>query len=169
MNCPICHRLIECWVFLHSVERMSLDSWALGCPGSGNILFHRRMSFFFKEPTTLLGQGYGFCWWWRQHCHRVCPAPLIFSYCCINIFIAYWYSTFINFTRAWDFCFRILRLIRAHGVLLRLAAEYSAAMCGVCPGTLVTWTWLRLSMLYCCAMRPWSQICVMCQSCWFLG
>ena len=37
----------------------------------------------------------------------------------------------------------MLRLIRAHGVLLRLAAEYSAAMCGVCQGTLVTWPWLR--------------------------
>ena len=46
MNCPM-HLLIECWVFLHSVGRISLDSWALGCPGSGNILFHRRMSFFF--------------------------------------------------------------------------------------------------------------------------
>ena len=63
----------------------------------------------------------------------------------------------------------MLRLIRAHGVLLQLAAEYSAAMCGVCPGTLVTWPWLRLSMIYCCALRPLSQICVTCQSCWFLG
>ena len=63
----------------------------------------------------------------------------------------------------------MLRLIPAHGVLLRLAAEYSAAMCGVCPGTLVTGPWLRLSMIYCCALRPWSQICVTCQGCWFLG
>ena len=31
---------------------MSLDSWALGCPGSGNILFQRRMSSFLKEPTA---------------------------------------------------------------------------------------------------------------------
>ena len=57
----------------------------------------------------------------------------------------------------------MLRLTQAHGVLLRLAAEYSAAMCGVCPGTLVTWPWLRLSMIYCCALRPWSQICVTCR------
>ena len=28
---------------------------------------------------------------------------------------------------------------------------------------------LRLSMIYCCALRPWCQICVTCQSCWFLG
>ena len=27
--------------------RMSWDSWALGCPGSGNILFLRRMSSYF--------------------------------------------------------------------------------------------------------------------------
>ena len=46
---------------------------------------------------------------------------------------------------------------------------YSAAMCGVCPGTLVTCPWLRLSMTYCCALRTWSQICVTYQSCWFLG
>ena len=29
--------------------------------------------------------------------------------------------------------------------------------------------WLRLSMIYCCALRPWSQICITCQSCWLLG
>ena len=29
----------------------------------------------------------------------------------------------------------MLRLIRAHGVLFRIAAEYSTAMCGVCPET----------------------------------
>ena len=27
--------------------------------------------------------------------------------------------------------------------------------------------WLRLSMIYCCALRLWSQICFMCRSCWF--
>ena len=42
------HRLIVYLAFLHAVRRMSSDSWALGCPGSGNILFHRRMSYFFK-------------------------------------------------------------------------------------------------------------------------
>ena len=63
----------------------------------------------------------------------------------------------------------MLRLILAHGVLLRLDAEYSAAMYEVCPGTLVTWPWLRLIMIYCCVPRPWSEICVTCQSCWFLG
>ena len=31
---------------LHALRRMSLDSWALGCPGSGNTLFQRRMSSF---------------------------------------------------------------------------------------------------------------------------
>ena len=37
-----------------SVRRMSLDSWVLGCPGSGNILFQRRMISFLKEPTASL-------------------------------------------------------------------------------------------------------------------
>ena len=36
------------------VRRKSLYSWALGCPGSGNILLQRRMSFFLKEPTASL-------------------------------------------------------------------------------------------------------------------
>ena len=39
----------------------------------------------------------------------------------------------------------------------------------VCPGTLVTWPWLRLSMIYCCALRALSQIWVTCQSCSFLS
>ena len=30
--------------FLHAVRHTSSDSWALGCPGSGNILFQRQMS-----------------------------------------------------------------------------------------------------------------------------
>ena len=41
-------------VFLHAVRRMSLDIWALGCPGSGNMLFQRRMSSFLKEPTAFM-------------------------------------------------------------------------------------------------------------------
>ena len=34
---------------LHAVGRMSLDSWALGCPGTDNILFQGRMRSFLKE------------------------------------------------------------------------------------------------------------------------
>ena len=37
--------LLYAWS-LHAVRRMSLDSWALCFPGSGNILFQRRMSSF---------------------------------------------------------------------------------------------------------------------------
>ena len=33
---------------------------------------------------------------------------------------------------------------------------------------LSTCSWLRLSMMYCFALRLWSQICVTCRSCWFL-
>ena len=40
-------------------------------------------------------------------------------------------------------------------------------MCGAWPGDLVTWPCLRLSMIYCCALRLWSQICVTRWSCWF--
>ena len=54
----------------------------------------------------------------------------------------------------------------AGGVLFLLSAEYSVVMCWTWPGTLVTWPWLRLSMIYCCGLRLWSQICVTCRSCW---
>ena len=47
-------------------------------------------------------------------------------------------------------------------------AKYSVVMCGACPGTLVTWPLFRLSTIYCCALRLWAQICVMCRRCWFL-
>ena len=35
---------------------MSLDSWALGWPGSGNILFHRRMSSSFRYDIVLCSE-----------------------------------------------------------------------------------------------------------------
>ena len=37
---------IPCRVFLHAMGRMCWYSWALGCPGPGNILFLRRMSSY---------------------------------------------------------------------------------------------------------------------------
>ena len=40
-------------------------------------------------------------------------------------------------------------------------------MCYAWPGTLVSWPRLRLSMIYCCALRLWSQICTTCRRCWF--
>ena len=59
-----------------------------------SVLFHFFSSFplFFFSPakTTLLGQGYGFSWW-RRYIATV-SALLLYSYCCINIFIAYGYS-----------------------------------------------------------------------------
>ena len=48
----IYHWLIVLLVFLHAVRRMSLDSWALGCPCSGNILLQRRMSLKKYEATA---------------------------------------------------------------------------------------------------------------------
>ena len=38
---------------------------------------------------------------------------------------------------------------------------------GAWPGTIVTWPWLRVSMIYCCALTLWSQICVTCRRYWF--
>ena len=55
----------------------------------------------------------------------------------------------------------------ARVVLYLRSAEYSVVLCGAWPGTLVTGPWLRLSMIYCCALRLWSQICVTCRRCWF--
>ena len=68
---------------------------------------------------------------------------------------------------AWGFGFWMWRLTLASGVLFLMSAEYSEVMCGFWPGTLVTWSWLHLSKIYCCPLRLWSQICDTCQSCWF--
>ena len=72
---------------------------------------------------------------------------------------------FSMLARGFGFC--MWRLTLARGVLFLMSVEYSAVMCGAWPGTLVTLPWLRLSMIYCCALRLWSQICVTCRSYWF--
>ena len=59
------------------------------------------------------------------------------------------------------------RLSLTHGVPFLLSAEYSVVMSGAWPGTLVILPWFHLSMMYCCALRLWSQICITCRSCWF--
>ena len=69
---------------------------------------------------------------------------------------------------AWGFRFWMWRLTLTCGILFLMSAEYSVVMCRACLGTLVTWPWHCLGMIYCCALRLWSQICVTCQSCWFL-
>ena len=46
--------------------------------------------------------------------------------------------------------------------------QNTLAMCMVCQGTLVTQSWLRLSKIYCGALKHWSQICITCLSYWFL-
>ena len=51
---------------------------------------------------------------------------------------------------AWVGCW-MWRQTLACGVLYLLSAEYSVVMCRAWPGTLVTWPWLRLSMIFCCA------------------
>ena len=54
------------------------------------------------------------------------------------------------------------RLTLARGVLFLLSAEYSSNVRGLA----VNLSDLCLSMIYCGAMKLWSQICVMCRSCW---
>ena len=65
------------------------------------------------------------------------------------------------------FGFWMWRLTLAGGVLFLLPGEYSVVMCGAWLLTLVTWPWLRLGLICCCALRLWSQICITCRSCWF--
>ena len=51
------HLLIVCWDFLHAVWRTTVRVLIvvhLVCPGLGNILFQRRMTFLFKELTAFL-------------------------------------------------------------------------------------------------------------------
>ena len=75
---------------------------------------------------------------------------------------------YLIFMVAWGFGFSTWRQTLIRGVLHLLSAEYSVVMCGAWPGTLVTWPLLRLSMIYCCALRVWSEICVPCRRCRFL-
>ena len=55
MNSPIqpTHCMLD--PLFHAVWRISLDSWALGCPCRRNILFHGKADqFFYNEPTASL-------------------------------------------------------------------------------------------------------------------
>ena len=47
--------------------------------------------------------------------------------------------------------------VETPGVLFLVPAEYSAVICRAFPGSWATWQWLRLSTIYCCALKPWSQ------------
>ena len=50
--CP-CSKVFSCPLWLGG-DQNSANVWALGCAGSGNILFQRRMSSFLREPTASL-------------------------------------------------------------------------------------------------------------------
>ena len=118
--------------------------------------------------------------------------PSSFEYCIVNIkeFMEFIYLIFYA-------CLRLLfldvetnpgprRPVPAVCIILcilsrqrRILWEYSCrihcntqqntllSLCGASPGALVTWRWLRLSMIYWLAQRLWSQICITCRSCWF--
>ena len=88
--------------------------------------------------------------------------PSSFVYCILNIkqFMDFLYLIFYGCLRL-----RFLDVVTKPGqrrpvpdVCRTLCSNVRAFM-----GTLVTWPWLRLSMIYCCALRIWSQICVTCR------
>ena len=94
-------------------------------------------------------------------CHHNCPTLIIVCvlYCKHQIVYGIYLSYFLCVPEA---------LVFRWG-----DKPWPAASCSCCsnvpgrPGTLVTWPWLRLSMIYCFALRFWSQIGVTCLSCWF--
>ena len=69
---------------------------------------------------------------------------------------------FINLPEARVSGCRDLTLIR--GLLILLSAEYSVVISGACPGSLATWPWLRICVIYSCALRLYFQIYVMGQN-----
>ena len=79
-----------------------------------------------------------------------------------------WNFYTVFYVLASGFGFGMYRLTLARGVIFLLSSEYSGVMCRARPGTIVTWPWLRLSMIYCCALKLFSQLCATCRSCWFL-
>ena len=95
------------------------------------------------------------------------PTPFIICVLYCKHQIVYGFSLISFFMVAWGFSFWMWRQTLAHVVLYLLSAEYSAVMCRAWQGTLVTWPWLCLSMIYCCALGLWSQIWVTCRRCWF--
>ena len=88
-------------------------------------------------------------------------------FCIVNIKLDFLYLIFYA-------CLRLRFLdvqtnpgpLRPDPAVRRTWSLLSAVMGGAWPGTLMTWPWLRLSMIYCCALRLWSQICNTYQSCW---
>ena len=68
----------------------------------------------------------------------------------------FYYSYFLH---AWGFGFQMWRLTRARGVLLLLSGYYSRLVCLSCPGTLETWLWLCLSMIYLCMRTMVRLVC----------
>ena len=95
--------------------------------------------------------------------------PYIFNISMIKCgwLVSLWIFSISFFMVSWGFGFWMRRQTVARVVLYLMSAEYSVVMCGAWQGTLVTWPWLRLSMIYCCALRLWSQICVTCRRSWF--
>ena len=108
--------------------------WMLGLPAFGGAYefgqvgtglprfrFHRRMSSFFLKRTNGIPE--------RGSWIAVIVVRPIFQYLSLSLPV------------------RCLTYSSLFSLLFLYFFFYSAAMCGVCPGTLVTWPWLRLSTI----------------------
>ena len=92
--------------------------------------------------------------------------PSSFVYCIVNIkwFIYFLYLTFYARLRL-----RFMDVETNQGPR-RPVPDVCRILCSnvrALAGNLSCLTVARLSMIYCCVLRFWSQICVMCRSCWF--
>ena len=109
---------------------------------------------------------YEFYWWRWWHCYHCCPSFHLL-YIVLSTSNSLWIFSILFFMLAGVFGFWMWRLTLACGVLFQLSAVYSVIMCRAWPGTLVTWPWLCLSMIYFCALGLWSHTGITCQSCCF--
>ena len=91
------------------------------------------------------------------------PYSIIFCVLYCKHQIVYGISLSYFFMLVWGFGFWMWRLTLARRVMFLLSPEYSVVICGAWQGTLVTWPWFRFSMIFCRALRLWSQICVTCR------
>ena len=175
-------------VFLHSVRRMSSDSWTLGCPGSCNILFQRQMSYFLKKNQRLTCEEIMSYSDSRKHELPVTHFSPFIKWLRVLFFFPSHLkplsqSRVMGFiggggnTTALppSFCVLCWKHVIIYGILIsyffmlawgfgfrmfrRTLAGGVVVMRGTWPWILVTWPWRRRSMIYCCAQRLWYLIC----------
>ena len=57
--------------------------------------------------------------------------------------------------------------VQTNHILRRPVPDVYIILCGNVLGLAGNFSDLRLSMIYCCALRLWSQICITCRGYWF--